>query len=103
MDSNFTTTKVTKDTKIMLTQVDGVTRAGGTGCNPVLPEATGNCQSKGTIWYFCFRPQLRWNCEQTCCFLLERNTVSFLLAALGPNCIRAYLGLGRIFLMLWVV
>ncbi len=45
-------TKDTKDTKIMLTQVGCFTVAevGGTGCNPVLPEATENCQGKGANW-----------------------------------------------------
>ncbi len=52
MDSNFTTTKDTKGTKKMLTQVGCVTGAdgGGTGCNPVLPVATGGCLGKGANW-----------------------------------------------------
>ncbi|MEQ8851914.1 hypothetical protein [Gimesia sp.] len=37
--SKISTTKETKDTKILLMQVGGVAGAdvGGTGCNPVLP------------------------------------------------------------------
>ncbi|QDT41604.1 hypothetical protein Pan241w_16670 [Gimesia alba] len=67
---------------------NGILGGGGTGCNPVLPEATGggsvsevgfksvphsgNCNSWETL--------LRIGCVRC----------NLLLAAFGPNCIRAY-------------
>ncbi|QDV19439.1 hypothetical protein Pan153_41040 [Gimesia panareensis] len=84
----LTTTKSTKDTKSFIRcaiEKMGCPRMkfGVVGDNRKLSGQTLDLNSGF--------PTSVLNClDRTRCFLSERNTVSFLLAALGPNCIRAY-------------